>query len=82
MLDQLPSTGWKVLTGSVDFPAVTGRESSREVFITPDLRAALRRVNLRDGDEWLDDARISQASQRDHARSLRGRARLTTAVDR
>lgn len=60
-LDQLASMGWKLVTGSTDFPSVTGRESFREVLITPDLRAALRRVNLRDGGEWLDDARISQA---------------------
>lgn len=60
-LDQLASMGWKILTGSMDFPSVTGRKSFREVFITPDLRAALRRVNLRDGQEWLDDGRMSQA---------------------
>ncbi len=60
-LDQLASMGWKIITGSVDFPSVTGRESFREVLIKPDLEKALRRINLRDGEEWLDDARTSQA---------------------
>lgn len=30
-LNQLASLGWKVITGSVDFPSVTGRASFREV---------------------------------------------------
>ena len=60
-LDQLASMGWKVITGSLDHPSVTGRESFREVVIKPDLEAVLRRINLRDGKEWLDDARTSQA---------------------
>lgn len=60
-LDQLASMGWKVITGSVDHPSVTGRESFREVLIKGDLEAALRRINLRDEGPWLDDARISQA---------------------
>ncbi|MBZ0116162.1 MAG: HsdR family type I site-specific deoxyribonuclease [Sandaracinaceae bacterium] len=60
-LSQLVSMGWKIVTGSVDFPSVTGRESFREVLLKQDLRAAIRRINLRDGKPWLDDARISQA---------------------
>ena len=60
-LTQLASMGWKVVTGSLDHPSVTGRESFREVLIRPDLRDALRRINLRDGAPWLDDARIAQA---------------------
>ncbi len=59
-LDQLATMGWKVITGSVDHPSVTGRESFREVIIKPDLEAALRRINLRDGTAWLDDARVAQ----------------------
>ena len=47
--------------GSVDHPSVTGRESFREVFIKDDLRKAIARINLRDGEPWLDDGRISQA---------------------
>ncbi len=60
-LDQLASMGWKLVTGSVDFPSVTGRETFREVRIHDDLAKALRRINLRDGKPWLDEARISQA---------------------
>lgn len=60
-LDQLVSMGWKIVTGSLDHPSVTGRESFREVVIHDDLRKALRRINLRDGKPWLDEARVSQA---------------------
>jgi type I restriction enzyme R subunit len=60
-LDQLASMGWKVITGSVDHPSVTGRESFREVLIKSDLAEALRRNNLRDGEGWLDASRIAQA---------------------
>ncbi|MBL9027441.1 MAG: type I restriction endonuclease subunit R [Myxococcales bacterium] len=60
-LDQLVSMGWKLVTGSVDHPSVTGRESFREVLIKDDLAKALRRINLRDGKQWLDETRVSQA---------------------
>src|SRR5438445_697556 len=60
-VDQLVRMGWKMVTGSLDHPSVTGRETFREVFITAELRKAIERTNLRDGKSWLDDARISQA---------------------
>lgn len=60
-IEQLSSLGWKHITGSVDHPSVTGRTSFRDVLLEPDLRQALRRINLRNGQPWLDDARISQA---------------------
>src|SRR4051812_23946707 len=60
-IDQLTSLGWKHVTGSLDHPSVTGRASFRDVFIESDLRHALRRINLRNGQPWLDDARIAQA---------------------
>ncbi len=61
-LDQLVQMGWKYTTGNLDDPTPTGRESFREVFVTDDLRKALRRINLdRDGQPWLDDDRITQA---------------------
>ncbi|MBN9164553.1 MAG: restriction endonuclease subunit R [Myxococcales bacterium 68-20] len=60
-LDQLASMDWKTITGSVDFPSVTGRANFREVLIKDDLANALRRINLRDGKEWLDAPRIAQA---------------------
>jgi len=60
-LDQLALMGWKVVTGNLDDPSVTGRSSFREVLIRPDLERALRRINLREGEPWLDDARVAQA---------------------
>jgi len=60
-MDQLDRMGWKLVTGSLESPSVTGRESFREVLIKDDLRKALHRINLRDGEPWLDDGRISQA---------------------
>ena len=60
-LDQLAAMGWRTITGKLDFPTVTGRGSFREVLIKSDLRKALRCLNVRDGEPWLDDARISQA---------------------
>jgi type I restriction enzyme R subunit len=60
-LDQLVSMGWKLITGNVDFPSVTGRENFREVLIKDDLAKVICRINLRDGKPWLDDSRISQA---------------------
>ena len=60
-LDQLAGMGWETLVGSADDPSTTGRESFRDVFLKGQLRDAIRRVNLRDGQPWLDEARISQA---------------------
>ena len=60
-LDQLGDMGWKVLTGNIDHAAATGRGSFRQVLIDQDLRQALRRINARDGEPWLDDGRIEQA---------------------
>src|SRR5437899_2643606 len=60
-LDQLALMGWKIVTGNLDYPSVTGRESFREVLVKIDIRTSIRRINLRDGQPWLDDARISQA---------------------
>ena len=60
-LDQLALMGWKLITGSVDDPTVSGRSSFREVLLRQDLSAALKRINLRDGAPWLDDARVATA---------------------
>lgn len=60
-LHQLAGMGWKTLTGNPDFPSATGRQSFREVFIRADLKQALRRINVRHGKQWLDDARVAQA---------------------
>jgi hypothetical protein len=56
LLDQLGEMGWKTIAGSFVFPSVTGRASFRDVILKSDLAAALRRVNLRDGEPWLDVA--------------------------
>lgn len=61
LLDQLASMGWRTLCGSTSDPSVTGRESFRDVFLGNELREAIRRINLRDGQPWLDDDRVSQA---------------------
>ncbi len=60
-LEQLASMGWKVITGSVDHPSVTGRDNFREVLIRNDLAKALCHINLREGKPWLDESRIAQA---------------------
>lgn len=60
-LDQLAGMGWTVFAGSLDSPLVTGRESFREVLMKDELRQALRRINVRDGEPWLDDGRVAQA---------------------
>ncbi|WP_203329067.1 type I restriction endonuclease subunit R [Candidatus Laterigemmans baculatus] len=61
LLDQLAAMGWRTLCGSASDPSVTGRESFREVFLGTELREAIRRINLRDGQPWLDDDRVSHA---------------------
>jgi len=60
-IDQLVGQGWEFLAGSVDDPAVTHRESFAQVVMEPVLRERLRRINLRDGEPWLDDSRLDQA---------------------
>ncbi len=46
-LTQLTSMGWKVVTGSVDHPSFTGRESFREVLIHLDRLPSTRRSGSR-----------------------------------
>src|SRR3972149_5763897 len=73
-IDQLKKLGWAHLRGDQWKPALTERESFREVFLYGRLQAALRRINVdEDGNEWLDDARLTQAInalERLRARSL------------
>jgi len=52
---------WKWNTGNTDHSSASGRESFRDILIRSDLEAALRRINLRDGQPWLDTSRITQA---------------------
>jgi type I restriction enzyme R subunit len=59
--EQLRVMGWQWLEGDVDVPELTERESFREVLLKNRLATALRRLNLRDGQPWLDDIRIARA---------------------
>jgi len=55
---QLQTMGWSWIEGDVDVPELTERGSFREVMLTERLAAALSRINLRDGQPWLDDVRV------------------------
>lgn len=57
-VEQLQRMGWNLVTGNLDHPSVTGRGSFRDILIQADLRKALLRINLRDGQPWLDGARL------------------------
>jgi type I restriction enzyme R subunit len=58
---QLEAMGWQWLEGDTDVPELTERETFREVLLKGRLTAALRKLNLRDGQPWLDDVRIARA---------------------
>jgi len=58
---QLQELDWDYVEGSLDDPAVTGRDDFSQVIQQPVLREQLRRINRKDGHEWLDDERLSQA---------------------
>lgn len=59
--EQLKAMGWQWLPGDTDVPELTERESFREVLLKARLGRALLKLNLRDGQPWLDDARIERA---------------------
>lgn len=59
--EQLRAMGWTWIEGDVDVPELTERASFRDVFLRDRLAAAIRRINLRNGSPWLDDARIAKA---------------------
>lgn len=61
LIEQLVGMGWIHTAGDVGDPSKTLRLSFRDVFLKQDLEDALRRLNLKDGQQWLDDARIAQA---------------------
>ncbi len=58
---QLERMGWQWIEGDPDLPDTTERSSSREVLLKARLGAALKKLNLRDGQLWLDDARVARA---------------------
>jgi type I restriction enzyme R subunit len=53
--------GWSWTPGDVDVPELTERGSFREVVLAGRLAAALSRINLRDGQPWLDDNRVAKS---------------------
>lgn len=59
--EQLQKMGWSWIEGDVDVAELTERESFREVLLKDRLAEALKRVNLRDVQPWLDDARVEKA---------------------
>jgi type I restriction enzyme R subunit len=58
---QLEVMGWTWTKGDIDVPELTERASFREVFLKDRLATALTRINLRDGEPWLDGRRIAAA---------------------
>lgn len=58
---QLQIVGWQWLEGATDIPEFTKRDSFRAVLLRGRLATALRTLNRRDGQPWLDDARIARA---------------------
>ena len=48
--------------GDTDVQELTERENFREVLLKGRLAVALRKLNLRDGQPWLDEARIAGAN--------------------
>lgn len=59
--EQLQRMGWDWIEGDPDLPESTERTSSHGVLLMGRLEAALRKLNLRDGQPWLDDVRIAKA---------------------
>jgi type I restriction enzyme, R subunit len=56
--EQLKAMGWQWMEGDADVPDLTERANFREVFLKARLATALRKLNLRGGEPWLDDDRI------------------------
>ena len=61
--EQLKAMGWQWIEGDVDVPELTERANFREVMLRGRLTTALRKLNLRDGQPWLDDDRINRLIQ-------------------
>jgi type I restriction enzyme, R subunit len=55
--------GWEWIEGDVDVPELTEPESFRQVILVDRLKSALARINLRNGQSWLDESRINKAVQ-------------------
>ncbi len=59
--EQLQKMGWQWIEGDKETPQLTERPNFREVLLRERLAAALRKINLRDGQPWLDDTRVAHA---------------------
>ncbi len=68
--EQLKTMGWEWIEGDPDLRESTERTSSREVLQKGLLASALRRLKVRDGKPWLDDARIALACRPTRCRDL------------
>jgi type I restriction enzyme R subunit len=62
--EQLRGMGWQWIEGDTDVPELTERQNFREVLLKGRLTAALRKLNLRDGQPWLDDDRIRRVIEK------------------
>lgn len=60
-VEQLLAMGWRHVEGDLDDPGRTGRSHFTEVIQEATLRHQLHALNLRDGQPWLDDERLTQA---------------------
>jgi type I restriction enzyme, R subunit len=58
--EHLKLLGWQWIEGDTDVPELTERESFREPLLKVRLAAALRKINTRDGQQWLDGERINR----------------------
>jgi len=58
--EPLQAMGRQWIEGDTDLPEFTERQSLREVLLKDRLAAAPRKLNLRDGQPWLDDERIGR----------------------
>ena len=57
--EQLQAMGWQWIEGDTDVPELSERVNFREVLLKGRLEAALKRINLRDGEPWLDETRAA-----------------------
>jgi type I restriction enzyme R subunit len=56
--EQLKAMGWQWIEGDTDVPDFTERQTFRDLLLKGRLAAALRKLNLRESQPWLDDDRI------------------------
>jgi len=59
--EQLARMGWQWIEADPDLPETSERTSSHEVVLRGRLTSALKRINVRNGQPWLDDSRIAKA---------------------